>query len=299
MMQRAVMAALLVLTWVCLPARGAPDDTKQETKAQAKKTPKEQFQAVLDEYQNAQNGFSQAYSKAKTPEERSKVIGEKYPKQSEYADRFMAIADAAPNDPAAVDCLVWCLQLGRGSDSAAKAINRLAEKHADSPKLASAVPGLAYSYAPTTETLLRAVIEKNKDRTARGNATMALAQYLNRKIEIVRAFKENAKRRGEYEQFLSGQGYDKAAIDQLAKADADAILAEVESLFDKVVKDFGDINSGRGTLGKLAGNELNEIRNLGIGKPSPEISGSDIDGKSFKLSDYKGNVVVVDFWGDW
>lgn len=36
-----------------------------------------------------------------------------------------------------------------------------------------------------------------------------------------------------------------------------------------------------------------------IGKVAPEISGEDIDGKAFKLSDYRGKVVVIDFWGDW
>ena len=35
------------------------------------------------------------------------------------------------------------------------------------------------------------------------------------------------------------------------------------------------------------------------GKPAPEIQGEDIDGKKFKLSDYRGKVVLLDFWGDW
>jgi len=96
-----------------MSARGAPDDAKKTAEAQAKKTPKTQFQAVLDEYQKAQQEFSQAYSKAKTDEERSKVFNDKYPKPNDYAVRFMAIADEAPDDPAAVDALVWCVQLGR------------------------------------------------------------------------------------------------------------------------------------------------------------------------------------------
>jgi peroxiredoxin len=35
------------------------------------------------------------------------------------------------------------------------------------------------------------------------------------------------------------------------------------------------------------------------GQPAPEIEGEDIDGKSFKLSDYRGKVVMLDFWGNW
>jgi cytochrome oxidase Cu insertion factor (SCO1/SenC/PrrC family) len=38
---------------------------------------------------------------------------------------------------------------------------------------------------------------------------------------------------------------------------------------------------------------------LAVGKLAPEISGVDVDGRKFKLSDYRGKVVVLDFWGDW
>src|SRR4051812_31353276 len=34
---------------------------------------------------------------------------------------------------------------------------------------------------------------------------------------------------------------------------------------------------------------------LTIGKVAPDIVGEDIDGKEFKLSDYRGKVVVLDF----
>ena len=38
---------------------------------------------------------------------------------------------------------------------------------------------------------------------------------------------------------------------------------------------------------------------LAVGKPAPEIEGEDIDGMAFKLSDYRGKVVLLDFWGNW
>ena len=37
----------------------------------------------------------------------------------------------------------------------------------------------------------------------------------------------------------------------------------------------------------------------GIGKIAPDITGKDLDGVPFKLSDYRGKVVVVYFSGDW
>jgi len=36
-----------------------------------------------------------------------------------------------------------------------------------------------------------------------------------------------------------------------------------------------------------------------VGNRAPEISGKDADGKTFKLSEYRGKVVVLDFWGFW
>ena len=36
-----------------------------------------------------------------------------------------------------------------------------------------------------------------------------------------------------------------------------------------------------------------------IGMRAPEITGTDADGKEIKLSQFRGNVVVIDFWGFW
>lgn len=36
-----------------------------------------------------------------------------------------------------------------------------------------------------------------------------------------------------------------------------------------------------------------------VGDTIPEISGKDVEGMRFRLSDYEGKVVMVDFWGDW
>jgi peroxiredoxin len=36
-----------------------------------------------------------------------------------------------------------------------------------------------------------------------------------------------------------------------------------------------------------------------VGQIAPDISGVDLDGVSFNLYDYKGKVLMLDFWGDW
>jgi hypothetical protein len=61
-----------------------------------------------------------------------------------------------------------------------------------------------------------------------------------------------------------------------------------EGLLRAVVKENSD-HQARGLA----------LLHLAIGKVAPEIEGEDMDGVKFKLSDYRGRVVVIDFWGDW
>ena len=44
---------------------------------------------------------------------------------------------------------------------------------------------------------------------------------------------------------------------------------------------------------------LVEVKKLAVGSVAPEIEGVDVEGVAFKLSDYRGKVVLLDFWGFW
>lgn len=72
-----------------------------------------------------------------------------------------------------------------------------------------------------------------------------------------------------------------------------ALLKEVISKHAEV------IDATRKPLGPQAERLLFVTQHLSIGKVAPDINGVDLDGVSFKLSDYRGRVVVLDFWGDW
>jgi hypothetical protein len=47
------------------------------------------------------------------------------------------------------------------------------------------------------------------------------------------------------------------------------------------------------------GGQPDQPEELKVGNVAPDIEGEDVDGKKFKLSDYRGKVVVLDFWGHW
>jgi hypothetical protein len=95
------------------------------------------------------------------------------------------------------------------------------------------------------------------------------------------------------------QFYGKAFADHLATLDDEALATEIERLYERIVESFPEVSQGKGTLGQTAERELFAIRHLTIGRPAPEIEGPDLDDRPLKLSDFRGKVVMLDFWGDW
>ena len=59
------------------------------------------------------------------------------------------------------------------------------------------------------------------------------------------------------------------------------------------------VNSSDQSLFATAQRELFAIEHLSVGKMSPEIRGHDLNGTEFRLSEYRGKVVLLSFWGDW
>ena len=74
---------------------------------------------------------------------------------------------------------------------------------------------------------------------------------------------------------------------------------KIEELYQTVIEEYGDVEGRRGKIADQAKSALYEIQYLTLGKVAPEIEGEDLDGVKFKLSDYRGKVVLLDFWGNW
>jgi AhpC/TSA family len=263
-------------------------------------TPKEKYEALLKEYQTAQDAFFKAYQAAQTDAEKQKIFEAKYPKQEKYVGKFLELAKKNPKEAFAVDALVWVMNNSMGASKEKKnarteALNLLRNEYLKSDKLGAALATLAYDHDKTTETFLRLVLAKSPHRDVQGQACLTLAKYLHNRTGWARRLKENPKAAKLFEGFLSKEG-----VQDLLKTDSDKLAKESERLFERVSEKYGDVkHPRRGTLGEVARAQLFEDRHLVIGKVAPEISGEDQDGKQFKLSDYRGKVVVLDFWGNW
>jgi len=69
---------------------------------------------------------------------------------------------------------------------------------------------------------------------------------------------------------------------------------EAVAVFRRIEKEF----SGSAAATRAAG-FLFEIENLQVGMVAPDFEAVDEKGVAWKLSDYRGKVVVLDFWGIW
>jgi hypothetical protein len=311
----------------------------EPAKDQPKPDPAKELASLQKEWAEAQQAFRKAYGEAKTDEERQQVVKDKQPKPADFADRFLKLAETYPDSSEAVPALAWLLNFGAGTPAGQKAQSQIpklkeklaaitdlgqlheslsqlpayafmdlapqiaekAKKDLDHPKavpllmwvcsatLYSAGSPLGKLYDSTVDLLmerfperkelaplanwlpidqnpewgekhLRKLIEKTSDEEIRVNAKFGLASVLEKKDEISQPEAEKI-----FQSF----------IDESTKSPSQTQLAE------------------------RAKNELAEMKVRGIGKPVPDIAGDDLDSKAFKLSDYKGKVVLIDFWAFW
>lgn len=69
------------------------------------------------------------------------------------------------------------------------------------------------------------------------------------------------------------------------------IIESLYALFSEEVKN--------GYYGTKVKNTLVTAKRVGIGQFAPDFSQPDSEGKSIQLSSFKGNYLLVDFWGSW
>jgi hypothetical protein len=212
----------------------------------------------------------------------------------ESARGFIALAEQFPKSPVAVDSLVWVVTNVRRGKDLDRATTLLASNHVKSERLAAVCQKLPLRLSRASEGLLRVLRAKSPHKDVRAQASFYLARYLRQQLLLIDTFKKQAADRPRFEQF-----YGKEFVDHLAGLDTSASLAEVEAIYEDIAWKFANMPLDKLTMGRTVRRELYAIRNLSVGRTAPEISGIDVDGRTFKLSDYRGKVVLLDFWGHW
>jgi thiol-disulfide isomerase/thioredoxin len=206
----------------------------------------------------------------------------------------MALAEKHSTDAAAMDALVWVVTHSsnepRDTDTPRKALDILRRDHLASDKLPLVLQR-------ADEEFLRAVLEKSPHRGVRALACYTLAENRLRRVRTVNRW------RNENPDWPKRQWLKQTGFAYLVTTDVDQVTKESEKLLEQVARDFADVPiAGRRnarTLGELAKGHLHEIRHLAVGKPAPDLTSSDLDGKPVRLANLKGRVVLLDVWATW
>ena len=286
-----ISTASLVLIWsLSVVATGYQGQDKPPS-------PAEQYQTLRKEYDKASSSGVPL-----TDAERLKFIGEAYKRRSALAAKFLELAEKHPSDPIAVDALMqavwqvnttpWPADLVGDDTTRARAFELIQRDHLRSDKLGLICLRINASFRKEREVFLRTLVEKSPHKDVRGLACLALAQFLNNRMQRLDQVKEQPELASEYEALFG-----KEFLAELQRQDRARVAREVETLFERAGKEYGDVKIPyEGTVAQKVKAELFEFRNLLVGKKAPDVEGVDQDGQRFKLSDYKGQVVLLDFW---
>lgn len=240
----------------------------QDQDSQPPQDAKAQYAALMGKIQQAQKDHlldmrKQAAEAKKAGNRRAMRSFSMRPDMKPFIPEFQAAAIKYQGTDDAVQFLFWLVRASGDQPAARTALATLGEKHASSPALA----GFGGFFGqlpravgkPAAEGFLAAVRLGNTDPDVQGH--LALNEF--------------------------GGTIDSAELDsdQYKQARATltgAIAKATDSSLKTTIKARIDLRE-----------------RLSTGATAPDIEGIDINGVAFKLSDYKGKIIFLDFWGDW
>jgi hypothetical protein len=289
-MQRIVRGILVLMVSLSV----APTDGKGQDKPA---TPAEQYNTLRKEYDGASSSGVPL-----TDAERLEFVGRAYKHRYALAQKFLELAERHPNDPIALDALMqavwqvnttpWPVKLVGKDAARARAFELILRDHIRSDKLGPLCQRVAYGFCKEYETFLRAVLAKNPHRYVQATACLSLGHFLNNRVQRLALCKDQPALAKQLAG-LYGQEY----LAELQRQDREKAMNEIEGVFELAAEKYGDVKlPGGDTVAERAKGALFEIRKLGVGKEAADIEGEDQDGKRLKLSDYRGKVVLLDFW---
>lgn len=226
------------------------------------------FEALFQKLQAASNEFWAGFQ-SETDSDKRRALYERRP-GLEFLAEFKALAVEAKGTETSAKCWMQVATIAadfeKGSDLVT-AIDTLVGDHVGS-KAIGELPMMIGQLdsmlgQDRVEKSLQTLLDKSPHKEVRAGALFALAQFW------------------------------------MSREDP-ALTAKARACFTRLASEFGPLGSPHGkTYQAVTESFLFELDHLQVGQVAPDFEAVDENGVKFKLSDYRGKVVVIDFWGYW
>lgn len=237
----------------------------------------EEYDKLVGEFEESQDAWYELRKQAEDDDNGSADTSKLPPHPAtKFMKKFKRYAKKRAGRPDAIPALVWIVQNAGSAEppeasgkppSARWALDRLTEDHAAQAEIEDALPKLKYAMYQVDRVLLislyQRIIRENAKKEVLALATFNLAFTL----------------------------YQGSPLDEIGE-EADRLRAK--KLFMKVAGAYPDTDAADDAKGYLF-----EIDHLQVGMVAPDFEGTDADGRAITLSQFRGQVVVVVFWGFW
>jgi thiol-disulfide isomerase/thioredoxin len=199
-------------------------------------------------------------------------------------------------EPAAVEPLVWIAGYQSLPDAAGIAIKLLQKHHLTDAKTIDFARRSRGDMSAWVEAVLRAQLASaDLAKEQRPRVLFILAVHLQ---TLAAAPSNLADAGADVAKYV--EIYGKERVEALKNLDATKLEDEALRIFTELSQKHANDEIVPGEkIGDIAKSSIFEIKNLSVGKTAPDIEGEDLDGVKFKLSDYRGKVVLLSFWGSW
>lgn len=280
------------------PAGTEQVKTEQEIKPPLKTAESPQENPAVQLANQYQQDVAEFMAKIETiPDEEKQSFVQNYPRPEQYVERMIKIANETKDSAVAEPAHLWLVRYSGGNDQVREnAIEYLLSSSIESDDLGGVCRALEWTTSAKTLPRLNSVITRSPHRSVKAQAHISKARYLSN-LRGYLGLRDNPV-------LVSEVGAEGVKFIQELTLTKEELSKRIEAEYQAVVDDYPEATSEDDmgqvvNLGDLARAELFSIRNLAIGCTAPEIEGVDLEGQRFKLSDYRGKVVLLEFWGDW
>jgi hypothetical protein len=200
----------------------------------------------------------------------------------DFLPKIRALAEKFAGGPGGLKALTWMVQHAHEAPNPNPAgglppdldwaLKQLAEHHVKDAGLASALEAMdSLRYFPGD---FAAPLAEFYERVAEGNP--------DKSVKALALFNLGALLANDFGEPVGGES---------KRADNKKRATEI---FRRIAKEFADTPAA-----ESAAPFIFEMEHLQVGDTVPEIESVDIDGKPVRLSQFRGQVIVLDFWGFW